>query len=169
MHKHLSICRIANRQIHTAVTGPRDLVTLALLKPDLLANPQTVQNIIDEIQRTPGLRIIKRAQVFWTQEQAEQFYYEHRERFFYRRLVDYMTSGPMQALALRGPKAITLWREMMGSTHPVRMRVLNTTCLRARYGLTDTRNSFHGSDSPASAARELEFIFGKQIRREIDS
>ncbi|KAJ2252957.1 hypothetical protein GGI13_002977 [Coemansia sp. RSA 455] len=153
---------IASRHIHAVASGPRDLVTLALLKPDLLANPQTVENIIDEIKRTPGLQIVKRAELFWTQEQAEQFYDEHRNRFFYRRLVDYMTSGPMQALALRGPQAITVWREMMGSTHPVRMRVFNGTCLRARYGLTDTRNSFHGSDSPASAARELAFVFGEQ-------
>ncbi|KAJ2908721.1 hypothetical protein GGI21_002604 [Coemansia aciculifera] len=147
----------------------RRLHTLALLKPDLLANPQTVAEIISEIQRTPGLQIARRAQVFWTREEAERFYDEHRGRFFFRRLVDYMTSGPIEALALRGPTAVTLWRQMMGSTHPVRMRVTNAGCLRARYGLTDTRNSFHGSDSPQSAARELRLVFGEQIIREMES
>ncbi|KAJ1821614.1 hypothetical protein GGH91_000944 [Coemansia sp. RSA 2671] len=168
MYKVLSIRRIAHRRSLT--TAPhRDLLTLALLKPDLLADPQTVERIVEEIRRTPGLQIVESAQLFWTREQAEEFYDEHRGRFFYNRLVDYMTSGPMQALALRGPQAITKWREMMGSTHPVRMRVLNGACLRARYGLTDTRNSFHGSDSPASAARELAFVFGKQTLEELES
>ncbi|KAJ2336743.1 hypothetical protein GGI00_000662, partial [Coemansia sp. RSA 2681] len=126
-------------------------------------------DIVAEIQQTPGLQIVKRAQLFWTQEEAERFYEEHRSRFFFRRLVDYMTSGPIEALALRGPQAITLWRQMMGSTHPVRMRVTNGSCLRARYGLTDTRNSFHGSDSPESAARELKLAFGEQVLREIEA
>ncbi|KAJ2730201.1 hypothetical protein IW152_005356 [Coemansia sp. BCRC 34962] len=164
----MSIRHFASRRLHTTA-APRDLLTLALLKPDLLADPQTVDSIVEEIRRTPGLRIVKSTQLFWTREQAEKFYNEHRNRFFYSRLVDYMTSGPMQALALRGPQAIALWREMMGSTHPVRMRVLNGACLRARYGLTDTRNSFHGSDSPASAACELAFVFGKQTLEEIES
>ncbi|KAJ2746906.1 hypothetical protein GGI20_000985 [Coemansia sp. BCRC 34301] len=145
--------------------APRELLTLALLKPDLLANPQTANDIVAEIQQTPGLRIVKRAQLFWTREEAEQFYDEHRGRFFFRRLVDYMTSGPVEALALRGPQAVALWRQMMGSTHPVRMRVTNGSCLRARYGLIDTRNSFHGSDSPQSAARELRLVFGEHVFR----
>ncbi|KAJ1997631.1 hypothetical protein H4R26_005762 [Coemansia thaxteri] len=165
---------MARRSVHTlpaalAAKGLHDSVTLALLKPDLLASPHTVRNIVGEIQRTPGLRIVGRAGLFWTRAQAEAFYHEHSGRFFFRRLVAYMTSGPIEALALRGPRAVARWREMMGSTHPVRMRVANPACLRARYGLTDTRNSFHGSDSPASAARELAFVFGEQALREMAS
>ncbi|KAJ2555401.1 hypothetical protein EV175_002276 [Coemansia sp. RSA 1933] len=136
-------------------------VTLALLKPDLLANPEFVKSIVTEISSNRhGISILRRKTVFWSQEQARLFYAEHRGRFFYDRLVRYMTSGPFEALALAGPGSISWWRQEMGSTHPARMRITNPLCLRARYGLTDTRNSFHGSDSPESALRELSLIFG---------
>ncbi|KAJ2090111.1 hypothetical protein IW138_002921 [Coemansia sp. RSA 986] len=94
-------------------------ITLALLKPDLLANPEFVKSIINEIRNNrKGIRILQRKRVFWTQDQARSFYAEHSERFFYGRLVSYMTSGPFEAMALGGPGAISWWRQEMGSTHP---------------------------------------------------
>ncbi|KAJ1663937.1 hypothetical protein EV178_004559 [Coemansia sp. RSA 1646] len=78
-------------------------ITLALLKPDLLANPEFVKSIINEIRNNrKGIRILQRKRVFWTQDQARSFYAEHSERFFYGRLVSYMTSGPFEAMALGG-------------------------------------------------------------------
>ncbi|KAJ2387095.1 hypothetical protein GGI23_006354 [Coemansia sp. RSA 2559] len=136
-------------------------ITLALLKPDLLANPVFVESILSEIRNNRhGIAIHRHKRVFWTQDQARAFYAEHKGRFFYDRLVWYMTSGPFEAMALRGPGAIAWWRKEMGATRPVQMRIANPSCLRARYGLTDTRNSFHGSDSTESAQRELSFVFG---------
>lgn len=132
--------------------------TLALLKPDLLANPYWVQQILKEIRSTPGIRIVNQKQIHWTPSQAQEFYHLHQHKFFYRRLITYMTSGPLLALRLEGPEVIGRWRQMIGSTHPIRSRLHSSNCLRARYGLTDTRNSFHGSDSVESAVVELKFI-----------
>ncbi|KAJ1903250.1 hypothetical protein LPJ81_003159, partial [Coemansia sp. IMI 209127] len=101
-------------------------ITLALLKPDLLANPEFVESILSEIRNNRhGVEILRRKRVFWTQEQARAFYVEHRARFFYDRLVRYMTSGPFEAMALRGPGAVAWWRKEMGSTRPVQMRISN--------------------------------------------
>ncbi|KAJ2517379.1 drs2 neo1 protein [Coemansia sp. RSA 2049] len=140
--------------------------TLALLKPDVLANPAFVDAIVRDITANRcRVTILGRKRLAWTRTQACAFYQEHRARFFYDRLVGYMTSGPFEALALRGPDAVAWWRREMGSTRPAQMRISNPECLRARYGLTDTRNSFHGSDSVESARRELAFVFGNHSFR----
>ncbi|KAJ2378890.1 hypothetical protein IW150_000514 [Coemansia sp. RSA 2607] len=120
--------------------GSPEEATLAILKPDLLANPYTVASILDEIH-SHNITISRRKQVHWTWAQAAEFYSEHRDRFFYQRLLGYMTSGPILALELRAPEVISRWRSLIGSTHPARMRIHNPTCLRAKWGLTDTRNS----------------------------
>ncbi|KAG0170563.1 Nucleoside diphosphate kinase 6 [Apophysomyces sp. BC1015] len=70
-----------------------------------------------------------------------------------------MTSGPFEALILCSPNAIKEWRALIGPTHPCRARINQPNTLRALYGLTDTRNSFHGSDSDETARREIEFFF----------
>ncbi|KAJ2714309.1 hypothetical protein H4R19_001798 [Coemansia spiralis] len=132
--------------------------TLALFKPDLLADAARVRAVEHEIQQQFHVR--ERRQIAWTRAQAEAFYAEHQGRPFFGRLVGYMTSGPLVALALAGPHAISRWRGMMGGTRPPQMRVRNPASLRARFGLTDTRNSFHGSDSVDTARRELAFLFG---------
>ncbi|ORX69892.1 nucleoside diphosphate kinase [Linderina pennispora] len=150
----------AIRTLSTKAVSAQPQLTLALLKPDLLANPSAVQQIIHEISANPALSIIHQKTDFWTTARATQFYSEHQGRFFFGRLVGYMTSGPILAMALRGPHAIADWRAMLGLTHPVRMRLAQPASLRARFGLTDTRNSFHGSDSMQSAERELRFVFG---------
>ncbi|KAJ2786699.1 hypothetical protein GGI15_001327, partial [Coemansia interrupta] len=138
---------------HASEASP-DEATLAILKPDLLANPYTVASILSDIH-SHDIAIARRKQMHWTWAQAAEFYAEHRERFFYRRLLGYMTSGPILALELRAPHVVSRWRQLIGSTHPARMRINNPTCLRAKWGLTDTRNSFHGSDSEESAKREI--------------
>ncbi|KAJ2791977.1 hypothetical protein H4R21_006234 [Coemansia helicoidea] len=132
--------------------------TLALLKPDLLADAARVRAVEQEIGQQ--FRVQERRQIAWTRAQAEAFYAEHQGRPFFGRLVGYMTSGPFVALALAGPQAVSQWRKTMGGTRPVQMRVRNPASLRARFGLTDTRNSFHGSDSAETARRELAFLFG---------
>ncbi|KAJ2077017.1 hypothetical protein H4R24_005377 [Coemansia sp. RSA 988] len=132
--------------------------TLAILKPDLLADPRQVSLVENEVKRR--FKISQRKQVFWKTKEAEDFYQEHYGKLFFNRLIGYMTSGPLIALALTGPRAISEWRLLMGQTRPTQMRVLKPETLRAQFGLTDTRNSFHGSDSVASARREIAFFFG---------
>ncbi|PVU96090.1 hypothetical protein BB561_001408 [Smittium simulii] len=136
--------------------------TLALLKPDLCADPHAVQQVISDIQKLSSTQnnIYLRKELVWNIEQAQQFYYQHKDRFFYTRLTTYMTSGSFEALILTGENIISQWRGLIGTTQPVRAKVSVQDSLRAKYGITDTRNSFHGSDSKESALKEISFVFG---------
>ncbi|NXQ97706.1 NDK6 kinase, partial [Sagittarius serpentarius] len=106
-------------------------------------------------------------------EESRRFYREHagpvpaelgrvtRAVFlsFYQRLVEFMASGPMWAYILAHENAVPLWRSLMGPTKVFRARNSVPDSIRGAYGLTDTRNTTHGSDSPASASREIAFFF----------
>ncbi|KAM7130325.1 nucleoside diphosphate kinase 6 isoform 1-T6 [Ciconia maguari] len=92
-------------------------------------------------------------------EESCRFYREHAGRFFYQRLVEFMASGPMWAYILAHENAVPLWRSLMGPTKVFRARNSVPDSIRGTYGLTDTRNTTHGSDSPASASREIAFFF----------
>ncbi|KAG2218197.1 hypothetical protein INT45_006832 [Circinella minor] len=133
-------------------------LTLALLKPDICANAALPPKIFEAI-KSRNLDIVKQRQVLWKEEDAGTFYAEHKGKFFYQRLCGYMTSGPFQALILSSPNAIKEWRALIGPTHPVRARINQPDTLRALYGLTDTRNSFHGSDSDETAKNEIGLFF----------
>lgn len=76
-----------------------------------------------------------------------QFYAEHHDRFYFLRLVSHATSGPFVALALAAPDAIKRWRTLIGPTKVFRGQWEDGSCLRARYGTSDTRNGFHGAFS----------------------
>ncbi|KAN0061399.1 hypothetical protein ACQY0O_006246 [Thecaphora frezii] len=138
---------------------PHELqLTLALLKPSLCAYQPDVSAVLKQIKLS-GLELVRSKRLFWKSEDAHRFYAEHRRRFYYDRLVIGMTSGPSMALALAGPDAIKRWRAMLGPTKAYKAKWEQPHCLRARYGLGDTRNAFHGSDSPESAQRELAQVF----------
>jgi len=94
-----------------------------------------------------------------SKKRAGDFYEEHKGKFFYNRLVTYMSSGPMQALILAKEGAIADWRTLMGPTKVFKTRFDAPLSIRGRFGLTDTRNCSHGSDSPQTAAREINFFF----------
>ncbi|ORX96823.1 nucleoside diphosphate kinase [Basidiobolus meristosporus CBS 931.73] len=133
-------------------------LTLGLLKPDLCANPLAVSQIHKRIQEAK-FEVVESRDLVWTKAEAEKFYGEHKGKFFFERLVGYMTSGPFQALILSKDNAIKDWRGLIGPTHPVRAAINAPDTLRSIYGLTDTRNSFHGSDSDETAKREIEIFF----------
>ncbi|KAL0073899.1 nucleoside diphosphate kinase [Phycomyces blakesleeanus] len=133
-------------------------LTLALLKPDICAS-QKLQVRVHEAIEAQNIKIVSQRPVLWTKEEAGAFYAEHKGKFFYDRLCGYMTSGPFQALVLSSPDAIKEWRALIGPTHPCRARIHQPTTLRALYGLSDTRNSFHGSDSDETAKNEIAFFF----------
>uniref|UniRef100_A0A182QUL4 Nucleoside diphosphate kinase-like domain-containing protein n=1 Tax=Anopheles farauti TaxID=69004 RepID=A0A182QUL4_9DIPT len=91
------------------------MTTLAIFKPHCLKNPiayETIQRLISE----NGLKIIARKRISLSRAEAEQFYEEHRNKFFYRRLVSLMTSGPSEVVLLSGENAIQQWRSLMGPT-----------------------------------------------------
>ncbi len=128
--------------------------TLSILKPDAIA-----KNIIGEVYRRfeqNGLRIIAAKMACLTKTQAEGFYAVHRERPFYRDLVDFMTSGPVMVQVLEGENAITRHREIMGATDPAKAA---PGTIRADFATTVDENAVHGSDSPETAAQEIAFFF----------
>eukprot|EP00127_Corallochytrium_limacisporum_P006609 Clim_evm38s231 gene=Clim_evmTU38s231 len=134
--------------------------TLAIFKPDLVARPRSVISALDAIQ-AQGLAVVHSERRHLTLPEAEDFYAEHKGKFFFPRLTTYMCSGPIMPLVIEGDDAVVRWRALLGKTKPPLARN-DTTCpgnLRALYGVTDTRNSFHGADSRKSANREIGFFF----------
>ena len=128
--------------------------TLVLIKPDGVARG-LVGEVLGRIERK-GYRIVALEQRTLTVEIAENHYGEHRERPFFADLVAFITSAPLVAAVIEGPDTILSWRAMMGATNPA-----NAAPGTIRGDLaTETQNNVtHGSDSPESAAREIELFF----------
>jgi len=128
--------------------------TLALIKPDATANRQAGA-IIQRIEQA-GFRIRAMKMVRLTRAQAEGFYAVHRERSFFSSLTEFMSSGPIVALALEAPEAITQWRTVMGVTDPAKA---DAGTIRKDFGTSIERNATHGSDARETAAFELGYFF----------
>jgi nucleoside-diphosphate kinase len=128
--------------------------TLVLLKPDALRRG-LVAELIGRFERR-GFRIRGLRQLVLERSVAEEHYAEHSARPFFGELVDFITSGPLVALALEGPSAIATVRTMMGATNPLDSA---PGTIRGDYALVLSENIVHGSDSPESAARELPLYF----------
>lgn len=94
-----------------------------------------------------------------TRKEAQDFYYEHEEKFFYERLVSFISSGPISVHILHRKDAIKLWRGLLGNTKVYLTQIQNPDSIRGRFGLTDTRNVAHGSDSEGSARTEISHFF----------
>ncbi|ELK24990.1 Nucleoside diphosphate kinase 6 [Myotis davidii] len=133
-------------------------LTLALIKPDAVAHPLILEAVHQQILRN-RLLIVRRRELVWRRDDCRRFYREHEGRFFYQRLVEFMASGPIRAYILAHPDAIQLWRTLMGPTRVFRARHVAPDSIRGSFGLTDTRNTTHGSDSVASASREIAAFF----------
>lgn len=144
------------RGIHTSVGKALEL-TLAIIKPDACANPIAVQTIRDIISREFYVVQSKYTRLY--PEQAAQFYDDHKDKFFFNRLVTFMASGPVYAHILAQEDAIAKWRRLMGPTKSYRAQYEAPESIRGRFGLTDTRNAVHGSDSKESAMKEIKFFF----------
>jgi nucleoside-diphosphate kinase len=128
--------------------------TLSIVKPDAVA-----KNVIGEIWsrfEKNGLQIVAARMLHLSREQAGGFYAEHEGRPFYEPLIDFMTSGPVTVQVLEGEGAIALNRELMGATNPAEAAA---GTIRADFAETIDANAVHGSDSPASAAREISYFF----------
>ena len=128
--------------------------TLSSVKPDAVA-----KNVVGEIYsrfEKAGLQIIAAKMLRLSREQAEGFYAEHKGRPFFPALVDFMTSGPVTVQVLEGEGAIAKNRELMGATNP---KEAEAGTIRADFAESIDANAVHGSDSEASAAREIAFFF----------
>ncbi|KAI9558473.1 hypothetical protein GHT06_015260 [Daphnia sinensis] len=133
-------------------------LTLAIIKPDVVKVPFTLQEIRKKIL-TAGFYIVESRAVNLSCQQVENFYSEHTGRFFHKRLVTFMKSGPIHAHILAHPEAVQLWRKIMGPTKSFVTQYEAPDTIRGSFGLTDTRNCTHGSDSQMSAMREIQFFF----------
>jgi nucleoside diphosphate kinase len=136
-------------------------VTLAIIKPDLTRRLTSEQlHHIRTAVQAKGLTVRATRDIpRLTRAQTEQFYGSHEGRFFFPRLVQYMSSGPLTCWVLQGPRAITAWRDLIGPTHVTTARSTRPDSLRAQFAFSDTKNSFHGSDSVDSAMEEIKFFF----------
>lgn len=128
--------------------------TFSIIKPDAVA-----KNVIGEITtrfEKAGLRVVASKMVQLSEREAGGFYAEHKERPFYADLVSFMTSGPVIVQVLEGENAIAKNRELMGATNP---KEAAAGTIRADFAESIDENAVHGSDSEASAAREIAFFF----------
>ncbi len=130
--------------------------TLSILKPD--ATRRNLTGRINDRFEQQGLRIVAQKRIWLTTAQAEGFYAEHRERGFFRELVNFMTSGPVVVQVLEGESAVTANRLIMGATDP---KKAEAGTIRADFAESIEANSVHGSDSHASAAREIGYFFAQ--------
>jgi adenylate kinase len=131
-------------------------LTLCVVKPG--AADTHYRAILEEVVAA-GFTVVAEVRRRLSREDVEAFYAEHKGRPFFPGLCDYMSSGPVVALALSKPGAIRAWRLLQGPTNTAVAARDKPASLRARFGVDGTRNATHGSDSPAAAARELRFYF----------
>src|SRR5208282_4074239 len=133
--------------------------TFSIIKPD--ATTRNVTGAINAMIEKAGLRIVAQKRVKMTREQAETFYAIHRQRPFFRELVDFMTSGPVVVQVLEGDNAVAAYRDLMGATDPAKAAA-NT--IRKVHAKSIGENSVHGSDAAATAEKEIaQFFAGNEI------
>jgi len=128
--------------------------TLSIIKPDAVAK-NVIGEIIARFEKA-GLNIVGAKLMQLSEEKAGGFYAEHKERPFFGDLVGFMTSGPVVVQVLEGENAIAMNRDLMGATNPAEA---DAGTIRADFAETIDANAVHGSDSPASAEREIAYFF----------
>ena len=129
--------------------------TLILVKPDGVRRG-LIGEVISRIERK-GLTIAELQLRTLDEATANEHYAEHTDKPFFDELVSFITSGPLVAMAVEGPDAVTAARTLMGATNPI---AAAPGSIRGDYATVITENIVHGSDSPASAERELKLVFG---------
>jgi len=128
--------------------------TLSIIKPDAVAK-NLIGRILARFEEA-GLKVVAARMMHLTRAQAEGFYAVHRERPFFRDLVNFMTSGPVLVQVLEGENAIARNRELMGATDP---RKAAKGTIRADFAESIDANAVHGSDSPETARTEIAYFF----------
>ena len=128
--------------------------TFSIVKPNAVKK-NVIGAIIDKFEKN-GLKVAAAKFMRLTKPQCEEFYAEHKARPFFNEVVRFMTSGPVLLLALTGENAVTRNREIMGATDPKKSA---PGTIRALWGDNVGENAVHGSDSAASAERELNLFF----------
>lgn len=128
--------------------------TLSIIKPDAVA-----KNVIGQIYsrfEAAGLKVVAARMAHLSRGEAEGFYAVHKERPFFKDLVDFMISGPVMIQVLEGDNAIAKNRELMGATNP---KEAAAGTIRADFADSIDANAVHGSDAPETAAVEIAYFF----------
>jgi nucleoside-diphosphate kinase len=128
--------------------------TLSIIKPDAVG-----KNVIGEIYtrfERAGLKIVAARMTRLSRAQAEGFYAVHKERPFFKDLVEFMISGPVMVQVLEGDDAVQRNRDLMGATDPTKAQ---KGTIRAEFAQSIDANAVHGSDSPQTAAMEIAYFF----------
>ncbi|HEX9184160.1 MAG TPA: nucleoside-diphosphate kinase [Burkholderiales bacterium] len=128
--------------------------TLSIIKPDAVKK-NAIGQIIARFEKA-GLRIVAARMTHLSRAEAEGFYAVHRERPFFKDLVDFMTSGPVLVQVLEGKDAIAKNRELMGATDPKKAA---KGTIRADFAESIDANAVHGSDGPETARTEIAYFF----------
>src|SRR5438309_2071539 len=124
--------------------------TFSIIKPD--ATARNLTGAINALIEQAALRIVAQKRVRISREQAETFYAIHRDRPFFRELVEFMISGPVVVQVLEGENAIAKYREIMGATDPAKAAA---GTIRNMHAKSISENCVHGSDAPDTAEREI--------------
>jgi nucleoside-diphosphate kinase len=128
--------------------------TLSIIKPDAVA-----KNVIGQIYSRfegAGLKIVAARMAQLSREEAEGFYAAHKERGFFKDLVDFMVSGPVMIQALEGENAVLAHRDLMGATDP---KKAEKGTIRADFAESIDANAVHGSDAVDAAKAEIAYFF----------
>lgn len=131
--------------------------TFIMIKPDAVQR-NLIGEIIARFERK-GFKLVAAKLMTISETLAKQHYAEHDGKSFFNDLVSFITSGPVFAMVLQGENVIATSRKMMGKTNP---QEAETGTIRGDYGMVTHRNIIHGSDSPESAAREINLFFKKE-------
>ena len=133
--------------------------TFSIIKPD--ATARNLTGAINAMIEQAGLRIVAQKRVRIAREEAETFYAVHRERPFFRDLVEFMISGPVVVQVLEGENAIGSYRDLMGATDPAKAA---PGTIRKLYARSIGENAVHGSDAPDTAVKEItQYFAGNEI------
>jgi len=131
--------------------------TLSIIKPDAVAK-NVVGKILDRFE-TAGLRVVAIKKLQLSKADAEAFYEVHKQRPFFKGLVDFMISGPVVVSVLEGKNAVAKNRELMGATNP---KEATAGTIRADFADSIDANAVHGSDSLENAKIEINFFFSQR-------
>lgn len=131
--------------------------TLSIIKPD--ATKRNLTGAINAVIEKAGLGIVAQKRIWLSEGQAEGFYAVHKERPFFRDLVNFMISGPVVVQVLEAENAVAKYRDVMGATNPANAA---EGTIRKQFAESIEANSVHGSDSLENAEREIAFFFNDQ-------
>lgn len=132
--------------------------TFGMIKPNAVKKQQ-IGRILTMIEEG-GLKVVHAKLKHLSKSEAEGFYAEHKERPFFKDLVNFMTSGPALLFVVEAPDAVDRYRKLMGATDPAKAA---PQTIRKVFGESIEANSVHGSDSPTSATREIAYFFQSEL------